>query len=278
MHKVTVIIPWYKYTGIIRCLRSISNSINPKIHKILVIDDCTSDFKLTSVVKDYCDLHSFHYFRNEVNIGYTSSAKNGMLTSTSDVLLLNSDTIVTKGFLNKLSFHAYSDNKIATVTPMSNQTNLFSLKCDNLLRLPHGVAIINTILEIMYRKKSCQVFSGHGFCLYIKREVINKVGYLDDITYPITYCEENDYCLRCSRQGYNHVVALDTFIYHQGRGTHGDAERESLLSVNYPRLLEKYPEIPSLVADYEKNKPLQSPQNLVVKIDKIAELMLFLNR
>ena len=270
MQEITVIIPWYRYSEIIRCLNSLSRSIIPKYHKVLLIDDNTDISDLTNKVKEFCKTHSFVYYRNRKNIGYTSSAKKGMELTKTDVVLLNSDTIVTRNFLNKLSKHAYMDSRVATVTPMSNQANMFSLSCQNLLKLTHGVAIINKILEITYLNKNVSVFSGHGFCLYIKRSVINQIGVLDDFTFPGTYCEENDYCLRCSRKGYKHIVALDTFVYHQGRGTHGDFERTNLLSINYPRLLKKYPEIPQMIERYYSEKPLRKPHQLISLIDKIV--------
>lgn len=36
----------------------------------------------------------------------------------------------------------------------------------------------------------------NGFCLMVKREVIDKIGYFDQETFSEGYGEENDYCIR----------------------------------------------------------------------------------
>ena len=54
-----------------------------------------------------------------------------------------------------------------------------------------------------------------GFCMLIKREVLFKVGVLDEMFGPGGY-EDYDYCMRIRQAGYNIVVAEDTFIFHIG--------------------------------------------------------------
>jgi len=57
-----------------------------------------------------------------------------------------------------------------------------------------------------------------GFCLAIKREVVEKIGVLDEAFGLGTY-EDDDYCLRAREAGYVNMVARDCFIHHFGSRT-----------------------------------------------------------
>ena len=56
---------------------------------------------------------------NEKNQGFSANVNKGMLYSDRDVILLNSDTIVTKGWVEKIQACAYLSRRNATVTPLS---------------------------------------------------------------------------------------------------------------------------------------------------------------
>ena len=65
--------------------------------------------------------------QNDERRGFVVSANRGMAASDRDVVLLNSDTEVTAGWLEQLRAAAYSDPSVATVTPFSNNATLVSL-------------------------------------------------------------------------------------------------------------------------------------------------------
>ena len=57
-----------------------------------------------------------------------------------------------------------------------------------------------------------------GFCLLIKREVIDAIGLLDE-RFGIGCFEDDDYCLRAIAAGYRAVIAGDAFVHHYGGRT-----------------------------------------------------------
>ena len=71
--------------------------------------------------------------RNERNLGFTGTANRGMQLSRADVVLLNSDTIVTAGWLDALCRCAATDPRIGTITPFSNNAEICSFPrfCEN---------------------------------------------------------------------------------------------------------------------------------------------------
>ena len=54
-----------------------------------------------------------------------------------------------------------------------------------------------------------------GFCLLVRRDVVERLGGLDEIFGQGNY-EDTDYCLRAFLAGYRSVVAQDCFIHHVG--------------------------------------------------------------
>ena len=66
----------------------------------------------------------------------------------------------------------------------------------------------------------------NGFCLFIKREVVIKVGLMDEIAFPYGFGEENDFCLRALRLGYEMKVTMR----HQS--IHSNTESSPLYSSN----------------------------------------------
>jgi tetratricopeptide (TPR) repeat protein len=57
-----------------------------------------------------------------------------------------------------------------------------------------------------------------GFCLLIKREVLERVGLLDE-RFGTGCFEDDDYCLRAVQAGFRAVIAREAFVHHYGGRT-----------------------------------------------------------
>ncbi len=77
----------------------------------------------------------------------------------------------------------------------------------------------------------------------MKREVVEQVGYLDEIAFPMGYGEENDLCLRVRKAGYSLVVADHVYIYHVKSASFGSARRAELSKRRHSLLALKHPEV-----------------------------------
>jgi hypothetical protein len=91
-----------------------------------------------------------------------------------------------------------------------------------------------------------QLPTGNGFCMYVKREVFDRIGTLDVAAFPAGYGEENDLCQRAARAGFRHVIAGDVFVQHERSASFGDERRATLGTQGMAVLRERYP-------DYEAN-------------------------
>jgi glycosyltransferase involved in cell wall biosynthesis len=128
---------------------------------------------------------------------------------TDDVILLNSDTILYDGWTRRLLEAAYEDVDIGTATPLSNNASCYSM-FQNVTPRNH----LNAMLAEA-EVPSLPIPVGTGFCLYIKREVLDRVGMFDPV-FGKGYGEETDLCLRATTSGYRHVLAAKVFVYHAG--------------------------------------------------------------
>ena len=53
-----------------------------------------------------------------------------------------------------------------------------------------------------------------GFCMLIKREVIERIGYLDE-RFGIGGFDDTDYSMRAYRAGYKSVSVYSSYVYHK---------------------------------------------------------------
>ena len=84
---------------------------------ILLINDCSTDARVLPYLQSLVDRASVTVVSNSTNIGYTKTINKAIqIAGDSDVLLLNSDTVVNNDWLIRLQLAAYSSDDVATVT------------------------------------------------------------------------------------------------------------------------------------------------------------------
>ena len=228
------------------CLRSVVQHTSVP-HEVVVIDDASRSPEvwrtIDGLASSVCGL-AMRAVRHERNCGYTASINHGIqLAGSRDVVLLNSDTRVTEGWLDKLWRAAASRDRVATVTPVSNAAGAFSVPRrheDN--PIPAGMTVddLAAIVDRVSPRRYPEVPTGNGFCMLVRREALDQVGEFDERAFPFGYGEENDLCCRASAAGFVHLVDDATYIYHArgasvGRGRAGKVRRgQRILRRRYP--------------------------------------------
>ena len=240
---VDIIIPVYNALEDLKlCVESIKRNTNLKKHRLILINDKSSDEKVWSYMQSI-ETDNILIFNNEVNLGFSGNINRGIQISNRDVILLNSDTIVTQNWIEKIVNCAYSDPAIGTVTPLSNNATLCSVPefCEE-NKLPKGYTIDKyaELIEKCSMKKYPHIPVAHGFCMYIKREVIDKVGLFDAETFGRGYGEENDFCHRAGQIGYIHVMCDDTYIYHSGTSSFQSEEKLRYIEAHDRIIYQRY--------------------------------------
>ena len=255
-----VIIPVYGgYKETRDCVESVLFHSGEELNKIILINDCSpfADIQNYFVELIAQKNERILIIQNNENLGYLKTCNKAIALSDRDVVLLNSDTLVTKGWLKKMHECAYSRPQIATVSPFTNSGVLCSIPdVGQENNLPSGFTLDEyaELVEKVSNKEYLVMPSVFGFCMLIKRSVINVIGMLDEI-YSVGYFEENDFCCRARAAGYDNVLCDNTYIYHIGSVSFNDDKYE-ISRKNQKIILSRYPDIISEIQHYMDNEIL----------------------
>ncbi len=226
-----------------RCLEAVVKTTEDSRVTILLINDSSSDPRIAPLLLEYDSHPNILVHTNSINVGYTSSVNLGLrMAGRSDVILLNSDTVVTGKWHLNLRYAAYSGANIASATAVSNNAGAFSV-VDFQINA-QGIDYLDR-LGRLYSKTAegriLQVPTGNGFCIYLRRDALDDVGLYDETKYSRGYGEENDFAMRALRSGWQSVVCDKAFVFHETSQSFGE-EKKTLLSKGLRQLSKDYPE------------------------------------
>jgi GT2 family glycosyltransferase/glycosyltransferase involved in cell wall biosynthesis len=274
--EIDVIVPVYEgLDETLNCINSVLTSQNEHAYNLIVINDCSPNQTLSKELKLHSKKNNYTLLENEINLGFVGTVNRGILGSlANDVILLNSDTLVPNGWLDQLAATAYSDAIIGTVTPFSNNATICSFPnfCqDN--DLPDGETVES--LNRKFRETNdglmLDIPTAHGFCMFIKRSLIQEIGIFDEKKWGKGYAEENDFSLRADKHGWRNVMALDTFVQHLGSVSFA-SNTEDFIKNNLKILNGIYPDYPSRVAKFIQEDPARTFRNNVSRKILIKEI------
>jgi GT2 family glycosyltransferase len=222
-------------------------------YEILLFDDGSD-----AHTKDYLRRLTEHnprvtIFSHEENVGYTRNINIAVQASTADfVVILNSDTIVTPRWLEKLYEVITRDPQIAAVGPLSNAASYQSIPQ---VKAPDGTWAINPLPPGLDIDQYSDLVEGlseaqfpdfpllNGFCTLFRRAALEQVGLFDDNTFPRGYGEENDLCIRLGQAGFRLCVADHTFVYHKKSKSFGSELRKEISREASGKLRAKFPDL-----------------------------------
>lgn len=214
------------------CLQSIEQ-YTPQRFDLIIVDNGSTDGTLDYLRKYTNYRNNVHVIANKENLGFAAGNNQGLAVAGGNfLLLLNNDTIVTEGWLtNMLSvFERYSD--VGIVGPVSNNVSgpqqIKEVSYQSLEKMHHFAGEWSAA-HIGQTKENQSVA---GFCLLTKREVIDRIGGLDE-QFESGGFEDDDFCLRAAAAGYKTRIAQDSFIHHTGSQTFKGA------GINYQHNLER---------------------------------------
>ncbi|EGT4222904.1 TPA: glycosyltransferase [Clostridioides difficile] len=244
-----------EYTKI--CIESIRKFTNPDSYEIIIIDNNSTDGTI-NWLKTQEDVTVIY---NNENLGFPKGCNQGIKIAKGDnILLLNNDTIVTPNWLSNMNKALWSSKEIGAVGTVSNycsynqEIHVNYNNIEEMLEFAYNFNKSNTSLWY-YRNKLI------GYCLMIKKEVLDKVGLLDEIFTPGNF-EDDDISFRMLLSGYKLFLCKDTFIHHFGSISFKSSNNSyhELLKVNSNKFKDKW-EFNALV-----NNTIQ--YNLISKIDR----------
>ena len=256
---IDIVIPVYRgHDQTLACIRSVLASL-PKGARCVVIDDVSPEAKTIDALRDLAKRGRIVLRRQPSNRGFPATANTGIRAAgTRDVILLNNDTIVPQGWIERLAEAAYGAPDIGTATPFSNDATVFSYPLeDGPNPVPDEAATIR--LDRLARRANANLVvdvpTAHGFCVYLRRDCLKEVGLFREDLFAQGYGEENDFCIRARHLGWRHVAVPGVFVGHAGAVSFGSA-RAHLMARNLAILNRLYPGYDTLIANFREADPL----------------------
>ncbi|MDB4349448.1 glycosyltransferase family 2 protein [Omnitrophica bacterium] len=199
-----IIMPVWNHLEITQeCINSIFNNTHYP-YKLIIIDN-GSEKTTANYLKGLRSQGNVRLIRNEENLGFVKAVNQGLGASRGAYkCIMNNDTVATDGWLGELVNIANLDKEIGLVNPSSN--NLGQHK---------GRDTIDSYTIRLKESRGQYVEMGSclGFCMLIKRNLIEKIGYFDEV-YGMGNFEETDYARRATEAGYLCVRAKGAYVYH----------------------------------------------------------------
>lgn len=199
--------------------------------------------------------------------GFVAAVNRGMGFSERDVVLLNSDTVVTAGWLDKLQRAAYTGPRVASATPFSNSATICSIPRwleTNALPAGWDAERFGALVERVSRRSYPRLPTGVGVCLYLRRDALREVGPFDEDAFGLGYGEESEWSTRALEAGWEHVLDDATFVYHEGQRSFG-AGRGRRVAAAHRLMRRRHPEYLRRVAAFVREDPLREVRERVTR-------------
>ncbi|MHB2026053.1 MAG: glycosyltransferase family 2 protein [Elusimicrobiota bacterium] len=221
-----------------QCLRSVFENTDVS-HEIILIDNASADGS-GKYLKTLSRRPEVTLIRNTENRFFAGGNNQGIAVAKGRyVVLLNADAVVGPGWLRRMIAVAEKDAGIGLVAPHTN-----SAAGPQLIR--HAVYDPAKDFQrfagkwaLDHRGRTKNAHRLIAFCLLIKRELIDKIGVLDERFGPGGY-EDYDYCLRARQAGYKTVVAQEVFVHHYGGKGYSNMDYDYHRRVNREILARKW--------------------------------------
>jgi GT2 family glycosyltransferase/glycosyltransferase involved in cell wall biosynthesis/SAM-dependent methyltransferase len=263
-----IIIPVYNaFDEVRRCLDSVLRNTDER-HRIHIIDDASTDPRVRPFLAAQAERHErIRLIHNERNRGFIRTVNSALAETRDDVIVLNSDTIVTAGWAEKIQAAAMSEPSVGLVCPLSNNATILSVPSMNENNpLPPGISLdqFGRIVEEVSMRRYPRIPTAVGFCMFISRKCINDTGLLDEV-FGMGYGEENDFAMRAQEKGYCVKIADDTFVFHSGstsfKTVSGDLDQRKM--DNEKLLGERWPQYHKTILAFCILNPLREVQQRI---------------
>jgi GT2 family glycosyltransferase len=197
------------------CVESVLRAATGVPFCLVVVDNASTDGSREYLRPIAEQRKETNVILNETNLGYAAGNNVGIRSVEAEYyVLLNSDTVVTDHWLDGLIGFLDAHPEVGIAGPVSN-----SVVNEQMIHVDSSdeAGILREGLDWAARCRGDFFYTTMlgFFCVVIRREVISKVGLLDE-GFGIGTYEDDDFCLRAIQHGYKLACVEDVFIYHKG--------------------------------------------------------------
>jgi GT2 family glycosyltransferase len=208
--SVLVILVNWNGSGFIEdCIKSIENNtvLSDDRFEVVVVDNGSNDNS-----DDWVEEKGYEVIKNDRNLGF-DIANNIAIHQNPDYnyyMLLNNDTEVKSGWLKHLVDFADETEDGGVFGPKILNTDLTIQSAG--FEKPGENSFEGKERSSVSEVKEADI--AHGSAMMISREVINSIGYLDEL-FTLGNAEEWDYCYRAKETGFSIYIVPDSEVIHK---------------------------------------------------------------
>jgi GT2 family glycosyltransferase len=208
---VTIIVPVYNAIESARdCLAAIYSVSTLVPFEVIVVDNGSSPEVSEWLVSETRRRERLTVLHFNSPLGFARAVNEGARKAQHEFIgVLNSDTVVTDGWLDRLLDAMRTDPNIGIVSPVTDHSGPGS----QLVAAPPHLGVRLTLIE-----EPCRLFF---FCVIIRRQLWEKLGGLDEV-YKVGTYEDDDFCLRARIAGWSMAVVPDVFVFNGASKTFHD--------------------------------------------------------
>lgn len=259
---VSIVVPVFNaHDELLRCLDCLARHTSPR-HQVYLVDDASSDTRIRPMLATWARrFGNAQLIENEKNIGFVGSINKALSRAEGHVILLNSDAFVTENWVDRLLAPLATDDRVASVTPMSNAAEILSIPfiCEKTPLWPEQARAIDKALSRLdWLKASSEVPTGVGYCMLLNRRWL-EVEPRFDPTFGKGYGEEVDWCRKVAARGGVNIGLGGLFIEHKGASSFGMTS-VGLKSRHNAIISDRFPKFDMRVQEFRRNDPMIGPR------------------
>lgn len=270
-----IIVTYYNCELNRMCLEKLYERTEWPNFEVIVLDNASADETPDYLKEAEKTFPNIRVVLNDENLGFAKANNIGLRMATGDYLvLLNNDTVITRGWLTALLRHLHSDAELGLVGPVTNAIA-------NEAKIEVGYEQIEAMpawAADYVRQYDGETFSIPMlamFCVAMRRKLFEEIGFLDE-QFGIGMFEDDDYCRRITVAGYKLECARDSFIHHWQRASFkllSDEEYLRIYHENQRKFEEKWRH---LTQDLAAEKHRQQLQEVLDRIQQSRGVVIFL--
>ena len=212
-----ILVNWNGRELTLECLRSLA-AATYRNRVVIVVDNASTDGSREAIGREFPDIRILAMAQNlRFAGGNNAGIRHAFELGAEMVVLLNNDTTVAPDFLSRMVDRVLVDDRIGIVAPA-----IFYAEAPETFWFAGGVISFwtGTMRHVGIRERDHGQYAGArptdfatGCCFLTTKEVIDRVGVLDEAYY--IYTEDADFSMRVRNAGYRIVFEPAAKVWHK---------------------------------------------------------------